>query len=138
MFLNNRHYQPTSGVFASVDAIAMTSAPSTLNPYTFSRANPLAMSDRSGMAACREIDAQNRLSMPAEPVYAVAFYVVGPTPAPSVVDPIGPDHFDPGVPGFQTQGGGLEVSMPEGTSGIPIYVWKLERVTQSGWRFDAR
>lgn len=48
-YLNNRHYQPTFGEFISPDPLADPSNPATLNRYTYSRANPISLSDPSGL-----------------------------------------------------------------------------------------
>src|SRR5690606_19903135 len=49
VFLNNRHYQPSFGVFLSVDPITVVGDPATLNPYTYAHARPIAMSDATGL-----------------------------------------------------------------------------------------
>lgn len=48
-YLNNRHYQPTTGTFLSVDPIAVPGQPASLNPYVYSQARPTAMSDGTGL-----------------------------------------------------------------------------------------
>lgn len=53
VYLNNRHYSPEVGVFVSVDPIAILGLPATLNPYIYSRANPLTLSDPSGLLSGR-------------------------------------------------------------------------------------
>jgi RHS repeat-associated protein len=49
VYLNNRHYLPGIGVFTSTDPIARPTNPATLNPYVYSRANPVSMTDVSGL-----------------------------------------------------------------------------------------
>jgi len=48
-FLNNRHYLPAYGIFASVDPVTRPINPATLNPYVYSRASPISLSDSSGL-----------------------------------------------------------------------------------------
>lgn len=45
MFLNNRHYNPTLGVFTSVDPLVTTTG----QPYIYGAANPVTYSDPSGL-----------------------------------------------------------------------------------------
>ncbi|MGB0112688.1 MAG: RHS repeat-associated core domain-containing protein [Ilumatobacteraceae bacterium] len=45
MFLNNRHYNPTTGVFVSVDPLVTKTG----QPYIYGAANPIAFSDPSGL-----------------------------------------------------------------------------------------
>lgn len=54
IYLNNRHYDPTTGVFVSVDPLVTT----TMQPYLFGAANPATYSDPSGLcpdAGCWEM-----------------------------------------------------------------------------------
>jgi len=46
-YLNNRHYNPTLGVFISVDPLVTT----TLQPYIYGAANPATLSDPEGLCA---------------------------------------------------------------------------------------
>ncbi len=46
--LNNRHYNPTLGVFVSVDPLVTT----TMQPYIYGAANPVTYSDPSGLEPC--------------------------------------------------------------------------------------
>lgn len=52
-FLNNRHYDPTTGIFVSVDPLVTE----TMQPYIYGAANPVTYSDPSGLcvdAGCWE------------------------------------------------------------------------------------
>ena len=44
VFLNNRHYDPTTGVFISVDPLVAK----TMQPYLYGNANPVRYMDPSG------------------------------------------------------------------------------------------
>jgi len=48
LFLNNRHYNPTTGVFVSVDPPVTL----TMEPYIYGSANPVMISDPSGLCGC--------------------------------------------------------------------------------------
>ena len=45
LFLNNRHYDPTTGVFVSVDPLVSK----TMQPYVYGAANPVTYSDPTGL-----------------------------------------------------------------------------------------
>lgn len=45
VFLNNRHYDPTTGTFVSVDPLVSK----TMQPYIYGAANPIRYSDPSGL-----------------------------------------------------------------------------------------
>ncbi|MFN3257125.1 MAG: RHS repeat-associated core domain-containing protein [Ilumatobacter sp.] len=45
VYLNNRHYDPTTGVFVSVDPLVSK----TMQPYIYGAANPVTLSDPSGL-----------------------------------------------------------------------------------------
>ena len=45
LFLNNRHYDPTTGIFVSVDPLVTK----TMQPYIYGAANPVTYSDPSGL-----------------------------------------------------------------------------------------
>jgi len=47
LFLNNRHYDPTTGVFVSVDPLVTMTG----EPYVYGGANPITRSDPSGLCA---------------------------------------------------------------------------------------
>jgi uncharacterized protein RhaS with RHS repeats len=48
VFLNNRYYDPSIGVFLSVDPLV----DKTGQPYTYANGNPTTLSDPSGLAPC--------------------------------------------------------------------------------------
>ena len=48
VFLNNRHYDPTTGVFISVDPLVTTTG----EPYIYGAANPIYYSDPTGETPC--------------------------------------------------------------------------------------
>ena len=48
MFLNNRHYNPNTGTFTSVDPLVTK----TMQPYIYGAANPVTYSDPSGLEPC--------------------------------------------------------------------------------------
>jgi len=48
VFLNNRHYDPSTGVFVSVDPLVSK----TMQPYIYGAANPVRFSDPSGLEPC--------------------------------------------------------------------------------------
>lgn len=47
-YLNNRHHDPTTGVFTSVDPLVTT----TMQPYIYGAANPITYSDPEGLQPC--------------------------------------------------------------------------------------
>jgi len=47
LFLNNRHYDPTTGIFISVDPLVTLTG----EPYLYGSANPVTMSDPEGLCA---------------------------------------------------------------------------------------
>ena len=47
LFLNNRHYDPSTGVFVSVDPLVTTTG----EPYIYGSANPVTFSDPSGLCS---------------------------------------------------------------------------------------
>ncbi len=49
VYLNNRHYLPGHAVFASTDPISHVGVPASLNQYVYARANPITLSDPSGL-----------------------------------------------------------------------------------------
>jgi len=51
LFLNNRHYDPTTGVFVSVDPLVTK----TMEPYIYGAANPVTYSDPSGLCAGAQV-----------------------------------------------------------------------------------
>jgi len=51
LFLNNRHYDPTTGVFVSVDALVTMTG----EPYIYGSANPVRLSDPSGLCAGSQV-----------------------------------------------------------------------------------
>jgi len=51
LFLNNRHYDPSTGVFVSVDPLVSK----TMQPYIYGSANPITYSDPSGLCAGSEV-----------------------------------------------------------------------------------
>ncbi len=48
IYLNNRHYDPSAGVFISVDPLVTITG----EPYIYGSANPVTMSDPSGLEPC--------------------------------------------------------------------------------------
>ena len=48
LFLNNRHYDPSTGVFVSVDPLVTMTG----EPYIYGSANPITISDPSGLCGC--------------------------------------------------------------------------------------
>jgi len=51
VFLNNRHYDPATGVFISVDPLVTMTG----EPYIYGAANPVTMSDPSGLCAGSQV-----------------------------------------------------------------------------------
>jgi len=63
LFLNNRHYDPSTGVFVSVDPLVTM----TVQPYIYGAANPLTFSDPDGLEP-RSIHCRRGCGDPRQPV----------------------------------------------------------------------
>ncbi|MGH9214607.1 MAG: RHS repeat domain-containing protein, partial [Acidimicrobiales bacterium] len=48
-YLNNRYYDPTTGIFTAPDPVYDKGRPQTHNPYNYSASNPTTLSDPSGL-----------------------------------------------------------------------------------------
>lgn len=55
VFLNNRRYDPSTGVFLSVDPLVQM----TFEPYVYGSANPITNSDPSGLCGCEDFSLPN-------------------------------------------------------------------------------
>lgn len=55
VYLNNRHYDPTTGVFVSVDPLVTM----TMEPYIYGSANPVTISDPTGLCGCEDFTLAN-------------------------------------------------------------------------------
>lgn len=52
IYLNNRHYDPTTGVFVSVDPLVTITG----EPYVYGSANPVTISDPTGLCGCENFE----------------------------------------------------------------------------------